>query len=617
MKSMLMRWKAPLLAPLLALALLAQTAPQVAQAAVTSCTAGGSVTITTVTSEGTVSLVISCTGTQLAGSGIPGGASQTNYWPSPPANASWNGTYCAGSKTGLDSTAWIPVYVTRSLSNTYDLIGLPNGPRGYGSYPYGPYYYTLNSSFSVGNGSTINNIGGSSSSPSWADTSYTLKDIVEVSGDVNGAGSYPDAYEDSTAQREIVSGPVYNRQDLTGATWQNGANPYYTYYTYWGITGYTKTQVLVTAGYWTNMDLLATDWAAGSYTSYYWMDWFGYNRPSIKPTPGATAGAPSAWPAYWKYEINGELSSDGYNFTYPATPAWRAPVYKTVTTANYGWLVGSTYHPGVAPTCRGGQWNAVPYLYSNITIAAMDAVAALTGVYPDLTDIYLWPGAVKISNPPVTGLIPSSWTNLGALKASVTPGTFKQTYGQYNIQVVGAPFPYAMSGQTYIGSPIVKTLTVVTTDPNTGVQFVVTLVSTVGLTGVKWDWGDGTQSLIPGALGLGVCSPQPPTQPWCDPTHTPTHAGNGHVNAWEYYGSDIWEFYWDPTQGGVVSKDLGNGLPAGSYAGCPSDPNPSYRSGGSDFCLTPTPAAPGTPEVVGLTGGYPYSVGQVEGLPGS
>jgi hypothetical protein len=625
-----MRWKAALLTPLLTVALLAQTAPMPAQAAVTSCTAGGSVTVTTVTSEGTVSLVISCTGTQLASSGKTGTTSTQTYYNTTPCNTSvvgsgagnctsLNNTYCAGSAGALDRTYWMPLTVVRSTNNFYqswaqDTSGSIFG--GSGAYPGAvPYYYTVrmagNTTFhnlpgfsaaAAFPGSVINANNALSGSDGSPITVFSYSDIVEVNADAYGitGGAVNDPGDDAAAQREILGGPVYNKLNLTGSTWTGGSSAYYTYTTTWGITGYTSLKVLVTAGYWTNMDLTSTDWANGSYTSYYWMDWFGANRPTTKPTPGSGAGAPSAWPAYWKYEINGESSYDGYNFTWPKTPAWVAPVYTTVKVPIYGWITTATLNKGKLPTCHDGTWTAQRYLSSTA----------------DATDDYIWPSAIKISNPPVAGLIPSSWTNLGALSSSVVPGSFKQIYGQYNIQVVGAPFPYAMSGQSYTGAPIVKTLTVVTTDPNTGVQFVVTLVGTVGLTGVKWDWGDGTQSLIPGALGLGSCSPQPPTQPWCDPTHTPTHAGNGKVNAWEYYGSDIWEFYYDPVQGGVVSKDLGSGT--SGYLGCPSDPNPSYRPGGSSFCLTPTPSSPGTPETVPLAnGGYPYSVGQVEGLPGS
>jgi hypothetical protein len=130
---------------------------------------------------------------------------------------------------------------------------------------------------------------------------------------------------------------------------------------------------------------------------------------------------------------------------------------------------------------------------------------------------------------------------------------------------------------------------------------------------------------------LGNCAPVP----FCGPTHTPLHIGNGKINVWEYYGSQIWAYYYDSNQNGLVTLNLGSGIydadkdgdaardtdndaNSDHYLGCASDPTPSSRPGGATFCLAPAPAAPGSTEVLAggvQVGGYPYSVGQIEGIP--
>ena len=601
--------KSWLLSPLLALGLLLPAFATPASAAVNPCTAGGFITVYPSGNVGGVALAIQCQQNFVSTTNVIGSSSsQIFYTSTPPANASWNNTYCAGSSNGIDRTVWDPIAVTRS-GNTYTLkstaspVTSPDGPQKY-EWAYGQE-----------GAPTINQMA----------TKSPL--TIEATGDSSG-----DPSTDSRVENYIVSGAIYYKWNLTGETWQNGADPINNYAYHWVYSYSDAPFQWTTAGPAFNSWVVLRGTAAPP----------TYTSPVTITTQTIVARTGTSKTVVTK--------KNWYVITYSLSIGRAATFvnsirtdYETDANAHYTWTrYLASVTPGVRPAC-------VPYsalaeafwdpAQSGVASASEEATTFLSA------DPFIFPSAIKISNPASYVAIPASWTSLANLTANVKPGTFSQILGRPDIQVVGVPFPYAVRSQSYTGGSFSGSCSVTPTstqqcvlgpiaviDPTTHIEYFVTLVSDVGLVGVKWDWGDpastaspqvptnGDQTIYPPATGLGNCSPTP----FCGPVHTPTRIGNYKINVFEYYGSSIWAYYYDSTQGGLVSVNLGTGLP--SYTGCkdasgkPNDPNPSVRPSGASFCLTPTPAAPGTPEVLssGLqTGGYPYNVGQIEGVPAS
>ena len=596
-------FRVALLAPLLVVGLLFPSGALPVDASVSACSAGGSITVYPSGNVGGVALSISCKQNYVATTSIPGATSTQTFWPGPPANASWNGAYCAGSANGIDQTRWDPISVSRS-GNTYTLHN--------SSSPYAPNTRRYISFFP---GGAIN-------------ATEQIPSYIPATGNAGASGQgfnivlAGDSTADAWMQNAITSGPIYYRWDRTGATWQNGADPINNYAYHW-VYSYTDTPFQ-----WTTAGPTFTTWVNNSinvapptYTSK-----ATTTTQTIVARTGTseTIVTKKSW-----YVITYSISVGRANTLETSTRT----DYETDTNVHYTWTrYLASVTPGRAPSCQGGTWN-------NITGPGPASISS------DGPAIWIWPGAIKISSPASYVAIPASWVSLANLTANVKPGTFSQVLGNPNIQAVGVPFPYAVKNQSYSAGSFSGACSITPastqqcvlgplgiTDPTTGVEFFVTLVSDVGLVGVKWDWGDpastaspqvptpGDQSLYSPAVGLGNCSPAP----FCGPTHTPTRIGNYKINVFEYYGSSIWAYYYDSAQGGVVAVNLGTGLPG--YTGCKdargvaNDPNPSVRPSGSSFCLSPTPASPGSAEVIanGLqVGGYPYNVGQIEGLPGS
>lgn len=625
--------------PVLALALLAQAMPvnagPVQPTKTNPCVAGGNITTTISNDEANVTVNLKCTVQQITSTTSPGGGGTTNYFPvNPPANAGWNSTlrntwYCAGSTvngpgsnpTAIYESYWAPVSVKPNGSGAWFIATLggkqgqwivtgPLDPPGsYPAAPAGTYYSTrMNPDFIPGNvlaGSTVQgNILGQDYSGVIGTTQVGLSMAVEAKVDAPVGGPAPgDASVDATALKNILAGPVYYKWNLIGAKWVGGKNPIAAIPpVYQDNYGWVKTSS--DAPFTTSTIAWTTDVRGDTSGPT-------YTSPKIKTVRTIVAKTGTSkvveTTTTW-YTISSYTYDDrGTRTTTTQTD------YTMTQNDNYKWAVvsrtlikaGVPGVAGVAPKCMDGTWSTEPFIKGVITT-----------LEPDGADIYLWPLGKWNATPATTNMIPSAWSSLANLAASVAPGTMSQKLGQPYIQVVGVPFPYGMNGQSYNGAAKQVVVGPMWTPPNSsGVSYWAEVVATVGLTGVKWDWGDGTQSQFwgTGSLGLGVCSPEP-----CGPQRTPTHVGNGKVRAWEYYDSDVTIFYYDATIGAEVTKDLGPfGTGAnGAYQGCASDPNPAVRPS-SNFCLQPNIAAPGSAQLSNGTGGFPYSVGQVEGIPGS
>jgi hypothetical protein len=141
--------------------------------------------------------------------------------------------------------------------------------------------------------------------------------------------------------------------------------------------------------------------------------------------------------------------------------------------------------------------------------------------------------------------------------------------------------------------------------------------------GTKWDFGDpAITAASPGDSTINLLS--------LNASHTPKKIGSYYVRAYEYFGIGVFQVYWDTTQQKVITQQINTAATTSGYDGssCPTDLRPQDRPGGSTFCVA-APANPTLPNrqpsgglpdklVNGVaTGGLPYSVGQIQSVPGS
>ena len=621
-----------LLAPLAALCLLAPSfATPVLADPPAGCGGGGSVL------GGTFFVTASCQSSQRTVTGANLSSGSTSYWnapslpplaclsgpPSRPANCTgMNGEYCDSRTVGNPGSAG---FIDQ---NHYDYIRVVHANAT---------TYTLASTSAPGplagqaNQAEVNAIHSGAAL------------AVESTGDAGGDPSI-----DNRIQIYITGGYVYYIWQQRGDTWAGGAvstpnrswvNTGYSRAPYFG---YSPSSSSAASGGWggaSNPPSYSTTTPIAFTLSRLFYPTVTYGAGNTYPDSYSTTFNVSTWYVNLGYASNGDqLRSYHYSSTYTRSDTFylstgyvfgvwlNAALGRVTTTSIFSSTTAqeyeiSSWNPISSPTCQNnGSW----------TLATNSPTGENAWASPDF---YVFQTAWRISAPGVIRTSP--WISQAAAEASIGPGSFSQTtQNDPRLQVLDTSYPYIISGLTLKtdacpgGCPwngatkIVAQATAWSQPDANGVSYLVSYYAVAGLMGTKWDFGDPSMTATSAGDGaINLLS--------LGGAHTPAKIGSFYARAYEYYGIGIFQVYWDTTQQRVVVQQINTAATSG-YDGskCPTDLRSWERPAGSNFCIA-APANPTLPngqpsngipdKLVGgvATGGLPYSVGQIQSVPGN